>query len=300
MKSKRRHLVFLLLGLLCMAWSKKIFRTMKSRIQYFEDHYVWNYWEPFGAWDIDPETDAMRHWVNVHPYRNYQAGEIGDIVEAYHTGIVFDRTDIERILNTNLKVMWNGDRGHPQWRNSNARGEWKQPPPPPEGWTGRAGALWTGLIDFSRTVRDLYEPHLKPGSIPHAYYHSVTAEEPPGFRRKYVAGEPEGLPEISFSECKDLHMAAVLPRVIRRGTPSILISKSVKPGELEIAFHTTGGEKVRVLHCGETTGGSDGHAGVFIFRWDGTDPEGMETYAGNYRIRWTLGEGHREFPITVK
>ncbi|MBN2326002.1 MAG: hypothetical protein JXR73_02535, partial [Candidatus Omnitrophica bacterium] len=98
----------------------KIFNFMKSRMCLFHDHYVWNYWEPFGAWDIeDASKNRLRHWVNVHPYRNYQSGEIYEIAEAYHSGLTFTQKDIEKIINTNLKVMWNGDSEKPSWRNSN-------------------------------------------------------------------------------------------------------------------------------------------------------------------------------------
>ena len=45
---------------------------------------------------------------------------MANIVEAYHTGVVFDETDIRRIVNTNLKVMWNGSLEEPAFRNSNA------------------------------------------------------------------------------------------------------------------------------------------------------------------------------------
>ena len=47
----------------------KIFNFMKSRMCLFDDHYVWNYWEPLGPWDVDAEeANKLRHWVNVHPY----------------------------------------------------------------------------------------------------------------------------------------------------------------------------------------------------------------------------------------
>ncbi|MSR82726.1 MAG: hypothetical protein EXS58_07335 [Candidatus Latescibacteria bacterium] len=92
------------------AW--RIFCQFKSRLQYFDNHYVWNYWEPQGLWDLD-EAGQVRHWVNVHPHRNYQAREVAFIAEAYHTGIVFDQMDLERILRTNLEVMWNGNAAEP-------------------------------------------------------------------------------------------------------------------------------------------------------------------------------------------
>jgi hypothetical protein len=52
------------------------------------------------------------------------------MVEAYNTGVVFDKTDIERFINTNLKGMWNGDTANPKFANSN----WRPPMPPgPDG-----------------------------------------------------------------------------------------------------------------------------------------------------------------------
>ena len=142
--------------------AEKIFLFMKSRFQYFDNHYVWNYWEPFGPWDIDWKNKDTRHWVGVHPYRNYQAGEVNQIVDAYHHGIVFDEVDIQRIINTNLKVMWNGDRENPKFANSNVTHvPSKKKPTGDSRWKGLAGILWSGLIDFDPTIRELYELKFK-------------------------------------------------------------------------------------------------------------------------------------------
>jgi hypothetical protein len=103
--------------------AEKMFAFSKSRFQFFENHYVWSYWEPFGPWDIDLEKKDTKHWVGAHGYRSgYQAAEVSNIVEAYQSGIVFDAVDIERIINTNLRVMWNQDRVRPYFINSNGRG----------------------------------------------------------------------------------------------------------------------------------------------------------------------------------
>jgi hypothetical protein len=280
--------------------AERIFLLMKGRFRLVEDRYIWNYWEPAGSWDIDPENDTLRHWVNVHPYRNYQAGEVHDIAEAYHSGIVFDETDMRRILNTNLKVMWNGDREDPQWRNSNDTGPWAPPPPSDKEGEGRAGALWTGLIDLDETVRDLYECRLKPEGLSHAFYHNVTAKTPPGYQRKYCKEDPGPVPAVPFSECRDLIMGAALPCVIQRGVPAVLASKALQPGDLEVALYTTEGRAARILHKRKAEGANDLPGGITVLRWDGTDPDGKETFEGDYRIRWTMAEGYREFGITVK
>ena len=107
----------------------KIFAYTKSRFQLVDDggfsYYVWNYWEPFGPESVDLAKKDTRHWMNVHGGRPYNAGEIGQMVEAYNTGVVFDKTDIERFLNTNLKIMWNGDKAKPHFSIAN----WKLPMP---------------------------------------------------------------------------------------------------------------------------------------------------------------------------
>ncbi|MDP6779762.1 MAG: hypothetical protein QGI83_23600, partial [Candidatus Latescibacteria bacterium] len=209
-------------------------------------------------------------------------------------------TDVQRIINTNLKVMWNGDREDPQWRNSNDTGPWKPPPPSDKEGEGRAGTLWTGLIDFDETVRDLHEHHLKPEGLSHAYYHNVTAKTPPGFGRKHCQDDRCDVPEVPFSECRDLIMGAALPCVIQRGVPALLVSKALQPGNLEVALCTTDGVEVEVLHTGEAEGANDLPGGITVLRWDGTDADGKETFEGNYRVRWTMSEGCREFGITIK
>ncbi|MCK4965560.1 hypothetical protein KAS50_00935, partial [bacterium] len=76
--------------------AEKIYFTVKSRFQYFDNHYCWNYWEPLVPGDVNLQRKTTLHWVGVHPYRSgYQAGEVGKIAEAYHYGIVFDELDMQ-------------------------------------------------------------------------------------------------------------------------------------------------------------------------------------------------------------
>lgn len=267
--------------------ARRIFWQFKSRLQYFDEHYVWNYWEPQGLWDLD-EAGKPRHWVNVHPHRNYQAREVDFVAEAYHTGVVFDQTDLERILRTNLEVMWNGDAAEPQWRNADSRGPWQ--PGPEDG----AGTLWTALGDFSRTVRELQALQLREGGLGRANFEKVALRQPPGFARRYTATAPV-LPSFPFSECRELTLAAALPRVIRAGTPAALICKARVPGELEVGLYTVAGELKRVFFRGRVEGGLDGLEGFTLVRWDG-----KEEYAGRYRVRWTLGGEYREVEIEIR
>ena len=288
--------------------AKKIFFFAKSRFQYFDDHYVWNYFEPFGPWDIDLKRKDSRHWVGVHPYRSgYQAGEVGKIVEAYHYGIVFDQQDIQRIINTNLKVMWNGNKENPEFINSNGKGGEKDA----KGLaafrktyghsnaTTNAGQLWTGLLDFDQTIRDLYEVQLKKGGRRSEqgrfYYENVICKEPPSFKRKYAKG-PVTVRHFPFTECSDIYMAAVMPHIITRGKKSVIASKPSQSGQLEIALYSKDG-KTKI----KTLSNKPARSEVFsIMEWDGTDPDKKQTYAGDYLIRWTLTDGYRQFPVTIK
>ncbi len=296
--------------------AEKIFAFMRSRFQYVDDYCVWNYWEPFGPWDVDVAAGKARHWMNVHTYRNYQVGEIHQIAEAYHTGVVFTEADIRRIINTNLKVMWNQDRSSPKFVNSNAR----LPVPPmsdeqrkaaeaaeaanPYAKEGRAGELWTGLLDFDQTVRDLYALQLTGdardtrGQLARDYFKNVTLKTPPSFARRYVK-EPVTLPEPILSRCPSLTVAVVMPCAMKRGTPSLIFCKARVPVELAIDLYDADGTTlVAPIHKTNVDGGTDGHAGVFFVQWD---PQSVadKAPAGSYRVRWTVGDGYREFPVTI-
>jgi hypothetical protein len=283
--------------------AEKIYFTVKSRFQYFYDHYCWNYWEPLHPGDVDFENNRTRHWVGVHPWRSgYQAGEVGKIVEAYHYGIVFDKQDMQRILNTNLNVMWNKDRENPVFINSNGLGA-------EHDTTGRAqwrkvyghsndfinqGQLWTSLFDFDQTVRDLYELRFKDNKDSPKYqaYKKRVLANPPVFDRKHSKNRVD-VPKVNFTESKDLNLAAVLPRTIPAEGQSIIICNSWNPGKLMIDLYTPSGKKVTNIYQGDIG------EGLFMMKWDGKDSEGKTRYSGNYKIRWSINDGYREFPIVI-
>jgi hypothetical protein len=86
--------------------AEKIFLRMKRQLQYYANHYEWNYWEPFGIWDLDLNKKTTVHWVGINPSPGYQSREVAQIVEAYHHGIVFDETDIKRLISVNKKTTY--------------------------------------------------------------------------------------------------------------------------------------------------------------------------------------------------
>lgn len=265
--------------------AERIFSLFKSRLRIFAGGYVWNYWEPLGPWDIDLTEGRIRHWVNVHPTRNYQAREVAFVAEAYHTGIVFTRADIERIIHTNLENMWNGDMKNPRWRNAGLGGAWA----PQE--QGRAGTLWSALADFDARARQLRAQHLQPGSIDHAYFHRVTAAKEPSFARRYAStGPQEGTAELAATP--NLVMAAALPRTSNRDSTALIVCKAAIDDALQITLHSSDGTLLDTLFAGQIEGGDDGLAGIFWINWDGAG-----ITPGTYTVRWMLGDEYRDGAI---
>jgi hypothetical protein len=242
----------------------RIFAFQKSRLQLVNDSYVWNYWEPFGPEDVDLPAGNTRHWVGVHPDRPYQQGEVAHIVEAYHTGVVFDETDLRRILKTNLETMWNGSFETPAFRNSNAGLPGANP-------KNTAGALWPALGDFDETVRRLAKQQRR---------------DPASFDRKHLRGRATVF-EFPFAACTPLNMAAALPACFPAAEGTLLASNALLEGTIEIAQYSADG-KTKLAPIHEET-----RNGKLFHRWTGMKP-------GDYRVRWTFNaREYREQPVTV-
>jgi hypothetical protein len=225
---------------------------------------VWNYWEPYAAKDVDLAAGNTRHWVGVHPDRPYQAGEVAHIVEAYQTGVVFDETDMRRLLKTNLQVMWNGSFDAPSFRNSNAGLPGANP-------KNTAGALWPALGAFDDTVRRLAK---------------TQQSAAPGFERRLLRGRPTVF-EFPFAPCTALNMVAALPAHFSAAEGTLLASNSLEKGTTEIARYSADGTtKLDVIH-------QETRTGKLFHRWTGMKP-------GPCRVRWTFDSyEYRETPVTV-
>jgi hypothetical protein len=288
--------------------AQKLFAYMKSRFQLLDDHYCWNYWEPFGPWDVDMGKKATRHWIGTHPYRDYQASEISQLVEAYHTGVVFDESDIRRLVATNLKVMWNGSLAEPNFVNSNVTLPGYRKPSFNPTYPTWAGTLWTGLADFDPTVRDLWAAKLRAAKdarseIELAYLEKVIARRPPGFARKYAPAKAEVF-DFPLAPCSGLVAACALPGTLKAGDQTILLCRTLTKGKLEIDLYSPDGKtKLQSLYSGQLAG--DGSN--FITTWDvrkhpaasATSDTSTAWEEGPYRIRWTFGDQYREQPIQI-
>ena len=284
--------------------AEKIFGFMKSRMQKYKDELHWNYWEPGGQWDL-PEGKQSIHWIGVHPERNYQSGEVVNILKAYNAGIVFTEVDIRGIVNTNLKMMWNGDERKPLFANSNADLKGALTPAAYAGT--HAGELWGPLAQVDAVARRMYARRTSGRQgIAAEYFENVTAKTPPSYQRRDVRGHVEISPTYArfpLGNVRTVQMAAALPSIFAAGQKTVLISKLIEPGDLEVALYSANGEtKLATLHRDKEKGGADGLEGVFYFAFDGTDPSNGKAFPpGDYRVRWTVaGDGYREYPITIE
>ena len=295
--------------------AEKLFGYMKSRMQRYKDEYHWNYWEPAEQRDLKQGEPPTRHWVNAHPERNYQSGEVVNIMKAYNAGIVFTEEDIRGIVNTNLKAMWNGDTSKPLWANSNADLLGALTPAayhlPTRSYTGvlakHAGELWDALAQVDTEVRGLYAAEMAGRQgLGAEFFRNVTAKTPPSYQRRDVKGKVE-IPYVyarfPLGNVRTVTMGAALPTSIASGEKTMLICKLIEPGTLEVALYSKDGEtKLATLHQGAHHGGPDGLEGIFYFAFDGKNPANGKAFpAGDYRVRWTVaGDGYREYPITIK
>ena len=273
----------------------KIFSQYKRIMRYFEDEdrMIFNFWEPFGRWDIQEDLEPVG-WVNVHTRQaGYQASEVGMIVEAYHSGLVFTEEDITRLVRTNL-FMWNGDVRDQDYTAADGR--------------TAAGTLWTALADFDSTIRELQVRRVAGGDsmnrrIDRAYVERVVARRPIGFERRHVASAEElVIPEIRLFESRELNFAAAIPGQLERGGEPIFLASQVRgKGTLRVALYDREDERVGVLFEQEVDGSTDydGRAGFKTFVWDGT-VDGEPAAAGDYRVVWTLNDSRRERDVVVE
>ena len=272
--------------------AEKIFLRMKRQLQLTDNHYEWNYWEPFGPWDVNLEKNDFSHWVGINPSAGYQAREVAQMVDAYHAGVVFDETDIKRLINTHLEVMWNKDKENPAFTNSYiAHGVETS-----NKKNGKAtGTLWTSLLGFDQGIRDLYAARFDEDDIHSAAYlrfEEMIKNNPPSFKRKY-AKEPVKIPVVDKSDSKEIRLRVAIPGVIKKGEKCIIASTSWSNDEMEIALYSRDGkEKLATIDKGKGQKN--------IVQWDGRNSENKKQYKGDFRIRWTQGDGYREYPITIK
>jgi hypothetical protein len=134
----------------------KWFELMKSRMKLREDgkYFVWNYWEPAGAWDYKPDG-SPKHWVGVHPNGGYYGIDVEAIVCAFEHGLVFCKQDIDRLIATNRDFMWNQSVSEAKFQRIDG-GQ------PDARWKNSPGVLWTALVSYDATLRKIFLANHRP------------------------------------------------------------------------------------------------------------------------------------------
>ena len=259
--------------------ARLIFNHSKSRLNLYDDHYVWNYWEPFYPRDLRG-GGKLALWVATHPYRNYQNGEVHCFVEAFHSGLTFDETDMKRLVQTNLH-MWNGDLENPRWKNSNdvavqAATNKGKDFKPSKAYPTKAGCLWGYLCQFSPELAKIAKKE-------------ATNTE---FKRQY-ADLPVTVLDVPFSSSANINVAHAMPAAIPLGGYQQLVSKFRQPGNVVISLCDDDGKLIKEIFKGEHAGGNDGQEGILIKSWV------ADVDAGVYRIRWQYENEYRDYRIWI-
>jgi hypothetical protein len=130
--------------------AEKWWRTMKSRLRTQQPgkYLVWNYWDPAGPWDYNPDG-STRHWVGVHPNGGYYTIDVEGMTAAFEHKLVFAQADIDRLIATNRDFMWNQKITGATFQSIDHHA-------PDPRWKNTPGVLWTALVPYDETLRKVF------------------------------------------------------------------------------------------------------------------------------------------------
>lgn len=283
--------------------AEKIFGHYKAIFRYHkdEDRYFWNFWEPLAPFDFKPEGDNAKSWIAVHPCQpGYQVGECEEIVEAYHTGVVFSEDDMKKLVNNNL-WMWNKSLTDIHFKSADGT-EIIAKNYPRAGQD--AGALFPSLVYFDPQLRSVQAVLLSRASgmanqIEKDYFEKVVCKQEPSYKRKYVTGKVT-LPDITVCPSREIIMAVAIPAHIdtSKGEEMRLACKVNVKGPVKVSLVSEDGKQL-IYEIGEIPiSPYKDMYGVSSIRWNGKDKDG-KAYQGNYRVRFTLNDSTREWKIKL-
>ena len=117
--------------------ASKWYTLMKSRMKLEPNgvYDVWNYWQPAGNWDYDPNGHRNKHWIGVHPNNGYYQIDTTSIVAAYEHGVVFTLSDIQGLVKTDLSLL-----------------------------AGDGNLIWPALAPYSPEIQRRFEASFQPDS----------------------------------------------------------------------------------------------------------------------------------------
>jgi hypothetical protein len=138
--------------------AEKWFRLMKSRMRTHGEgkYYTWNYWDPAGPWDYEPNR-APRHWIGVHRNGSYEQMDLEGIVAAFEHGLVFTKEELRRLIATNRDLMWNQQFVGAKFQRVDGRLD-------EAGQKSWAGCLWPALVPYDESLRKVFVVSHDPAS----------------------------------------------------------------------------------------------------------------------------------------
>ena len=81
--------------------------------------YRWHYWDPAGEWDRKADhPQQWKHWIGAEHRAGYHNLTVEMADALYDHGVVFDRTDMQRFVNTQMQVCWNGSLDEPVFKRT--------------------------------------------------------------------------------------------------------------------------------------------------------------------------------------
>jgi hypothetical protein len=136
----------------------KLGTRFKHTLRLEGDRYLWHYWDPAGDWDRKPgKPDEWKHWIGPEHRGGYHGLTLAMPVELYDYGVVFDRTDIQRFLNTQMQVCWNGSVDQPVFTNTEGK---------PITEAGQGTIIASSLGRFEPRIREFcYGPRATAGRL---------------------------------------------------------------------------------------------------------------------------------------
>lgn len=83
------------------------------------DRYLWHYWDPAGEWDRKSDNPKQwKHWIGAEHRAGYHNLTVAMAAALYDHGVVFDKADMQRFVNTQMQVCWNGSLDRPVFRRT--------------------------------------------------------------------------------------------------------------------------------------------------------------------------------------
>jgi hypothetical protein len=121
--------------------AERLGKFLKQSMRDVNGHYEWNFWDPAGDWDKAADG-KLRHWIGAEPNGFWYAATVGSAVQLYQHGLVFDETDIQKLVRTQMDVCWNGNQQSPVYLMVNG----KKSPKPNERFVAPVLAAWNDTL----------------------------------------------------------------------------------------------------------------------------------------------------------